>query len=44
MKLYKHYFDKTDTPFEESFQKNKNTILFGVDVNIKYSYCIKLQK
>ena len=23
MKLYKHYFDKTDTPFEASFQKNK---------------------
>ena len=23
MKLYKHYFDKTDTPFEELFQKNK---------------------
>ena len=23
MKLYKHYFDKTDTPFEGLFQKNK---------------------
>ena len=23
MKLYKHYFDKTDTPFEGLFPKNK---------------------
>ena len=23
MRLYKHYFDKTDTPFDGSFQKNK---------------------
>lgn len=23
MKIYKHYFDKSDTPFVQSFQQNK---------------------